>query len=225
LIVSLVGGMAFLLSVARPVAAASAQFLITPTSFDFGDVPVGSTAPQQEVNITNTGTSPVVMSGAGGGAGAFGGEQNCQGITLAPGASCQMFYAFTPEALGPANGSTGGSWNGQPFAFTFKGNGISGFRISPTSFDFGDVAIGTMSAAQTVSITNEGASSVVMSGAGGAAGAFGGVQNCQGITLAPGASCQMFYAFTPGALGPVSGSTSGSWNGQPFSFAFKGVGS
>jgi hypothetical protein len=60
--------------------------------------------------------------------------------------------------------------------------------------------------------------------AGGAAGVFGGVQNCQGNTLSPGQSCQISYAFSPTAGGPVTGSTSGTINGQPFGFSFQGVG-
>src|SRR5258708_39854863 len=46
-----------------------AQFVITPTSLDFGPVQVGSSAPSQTVTVTNVGPSPVVMSGAGGGGG------------------------------------------------------------------------------------------------------------------------------------------------------------
>src|SRR5260370_39064592 len=45
------------------------QFLITPTSLDFGPVNVGSTSPSQTVTVTNIGPSPAVMSGAGGGVG------------------------------------------------------------------------------------------------------------------------------------------------------------
>ncbi|HVQ89389.1 MAG TPA: choice-of-anchor D domain-containing protein, partial [Mycobacteriales bacterium] len=192
--------------------------------FDFGNVAVGTTSPQQTVTITNKGSAPVVMSGAGGAAGVFGGVQDCQGTTLAPGASCHMFYAFTPTALGAATGTTSGSWNGQPFNFTFTGNGVRRFLITATGFDFGAIPIGGPSPRQTVTITNKGSTPVVMSGAGGAAGVFGGVQDCQGTTLAPGASCHMFYAFTPTALGAVTGTTSGSWNGQPFNFTFKGTG-
>jgi hypothetical protein len=63
-----------------------------------------------------------------------------------------------------------------------------------------------------------------MSGTGGGAGLFGGVQNCQGITLEEGESCQMWYQFTPDAAGEITDSTSGDWNGQVFSFEFRGVG-
>jgi hypothetical protein len=199
-------------------------FLITPKALAFGYVPIGSTAPQQRITIKNVSGVPQTMSGAGGGAGVFGGAQNCEGETIAPGKSCQMFYAFSPTAMGTAHGSTSGTWNGQAFSLTFTGTGIPEFLITPTSLDFGQVKVGTTSPSQTVRITNESNRSVVMSGAGGAAGVFGGAQNCQGLTLAPGKSCEMFYAFSPTTTGPANGSTSGTWNGQPFSLKFSGTG-
>jgi hypothetical protein len=207
------------------VALAGGQkFRISPTAFDFGSVPVGSPSPVQQLTITNISGAALVMSGAGGGAGQFGGSQDCQGRTIAAGASCHMFYQFTPPAVGAATGSTGGNWNGQTFSFAFKGIGSPRFRITPTAMDFGTVAVGTVSPQQLVTITNLGSVPVVMSGAGGGAGQFGGSQDCQGLTIAAGKSCHMYYQFSPSALGPVTGSTGGNWNGQTFAFAFKGIG-
>jgi hypothetical protein len=100
-------------------------FLVTPTALSFGYVPVGSTAAQQAVTVTNVSGRSQMMSGVGGGAGVFGGAQNCQGQTLAPGASCQMFYAFSPTKTGTVNGSANGSWNGQSFSLKFTGTGTS----------------------------------------------------------------------------------------------------
>jgi hypothetical protein len=204
--------------------AASPKFLISPTSFDFGAQPLHSPSPQQLVTIKNVSGAPIVMSGAGGGAGVFGGSQDCQGLTIAAGASCHMYYQFTPTALGATTGSTGGNWNGQTFSFSFKGTGTPQFRISPTAFDFGDVPVGTTSTQQLVTITNLGSTSVVMSGAGGGAGQFGGSQDCQGLTITAGNSCHMYYQFHPTSIGAATGSTGGNWNGQPFSFAFTGNG-
>jgi hypothetical protein len=211
---------------ATTLASASSPplFLITPNALVFGYTPIGSTAPTQTVTITNVSKVSQTMSGAGGGAGVFGGAQNCEGQTLAPGARCQMFYAFSPNAKGGIVGSTSGSWNGQTFKLHFTGNGTPRFLITPTSLIFGHVKVGITSPQQTINITNLSNNSVVMSGAGGGAGVFGGAQNCQGETLAPGASCQMFYAFTPSGTGSVKGSTSGSWNGQTFNLKFTGTG-
>jgi hypothetical protein len=187
-------------------------------------VPVGSTTASQIVTIRNVSGVPQVMSGAGGGAGVFGGAQNCEGITLAPGRSCRMFYAFSPATTGWVSGSTNGTWNGQAFSLRFSGHGTPQFLITPRFLAFGKVKVGSTSAKQSIRIKNLANKPVVMSGAGGGAGVFGGAQNCQGITLNPGKSCHMFYAFTPAAVGYVRGSTSGTWNGQAFKLTFSGTG-
>ncbi len=200
------------------------QFLVTPTSLNFGHVTVGATSASQTIQVTNQSNNPVVMSGSGGGAGVFGGAQNCQGQTLAAGQSCQMFYAFSPTTTGTVHGSTNGTWNGQAFSLNFTGTGTPQFLVTPTSLNFGRVKVGTTSASQTIQVTNQSNNPVVMSGSGGGAGVFGGAQNCQGQTLAAGQSCQMFYAFSPTTTGTVNGSTSGTWNGQPFTLKFAGIG-
>jgi hypothetical protein len=225
LFLAMVGATTGAVTAAVPSATTQpSPFLITPRALAFGDVPEGSTAASQEITIENVSGKSQVMSGAGGGAGVFGGSQNCQGQTLAPGASCQMFYAFSPTSTGFVSGSTNGTWNGQPFNLKFTGTGTPEFLITPTSLAFGRTKVGATSPEQTISITNESNRSEVMSGAGGGAGVFGGAQNCQGQTLAPGASCQMFYAFTPTTTGVVNGTTNGTWNGQPFNLKFSGNG-
>jgi hypothetical protein len=204
--------------------ASAALFSISPIAFDFGDISLGASSAQQVVTVTNVSGSPQTLNLAGGGAGVFGGVQNCQGQTLAPGASCQIFYAFTPTALGAAAEGTTLSVNGQSASFNFEGNAIDAFRISPIGFDFGSVAVGSTSSQQVVTVTNVSGSPQTLNLAGGGAGVFGGVQNCQGQTLAPGASCQVFYRFTPTVYGETTGSTSLSVNGQNVSFSFKGSG-
>jgi hypothetical protein len=100
-------------------------FLITPTGLNFGYVPVGSTSGSQVVTIKNVSGQSQTMSGSGGGAGVFGGAQTCQGLTLAPGASCKMIFAFSPTATGTVNATSSGTWNGQSFNVTLVGRGTS----------------------------------------------------------------------------------------------------
>src|SRR5258708_9108622 len=130
------------------------QFLISPTSLDFGQVPVGTIAPSQAVTVTNMGTSPVVMSGAGGGVSSpFSGFQSCQGKTLNPAASCQMVYSFMATASGPASTNSIGDWNGHNFNIALSGNGRGPqFVITPTSLDFGPVQVGSTAPTQTVTV-------------------------------------------------------------------------
>src|SRR5690606_4095534 len=92
--------------------------LLTPTGLDFGDVQVGETSAQQMTHITNIGTSAVTIAMTGGApdAPSFGAFQNCQGVTLQPGESCQIIYSFTPAAVGLATATSSFTLNGQPFS-------------------------------------------------------------------------------------------------------------
>ena len=203
------------------------RFQLTPAGIDFGDAQVGTTSAQRMVDVTNVGLAEVVMSGAGGAPGGdFSGSQNCQGRTLAPGESCQMTFSYSPTTTGPASATSSGSWNGQPFSIPLAGRGLPPvFQLTPAGADFGEVEVGTTSAQRVVDVTNVGIAQVVMSGAGGAPGGdFNGSQNCQGRTLAPGESCQMTFSYSPTSTGPASATSSGSWNGQPFSIPLAGVG-
>ena len=146
------------------------------------------------------------MNGAGGAAGVFGGQQDCQGITLASGASCHLYFQFSPTAAGSQQDTTSVNMNGQVANFSFTGNGVNPFLISPIGFDFGDVPVGSSSAKQFMTITNVSGVPMLMSGAGGGAGAlFGGHNDCDSKTLAPGGWCQQSYQFSPTVAGPQTG--------------------
>src|SRR5260370_14983689 len=104
-----------------------------------------------------------------------------------------MVYSFSPTAAGAASTTSSGDWNGQNFSIALTGTGVGPqFLITPTSLDFGPVNIGSTSPQQTVTVTNIGASAVVMSGAGGGVGSpFSGLQGCQSHTPHPGPPCPL----------------------------------
>jgi hypothetical protein len=192
--------------------------VISATSFDFGATAVGSTSPGQRVMISNPTASPVTLNAAGGGIAApFNAGTTCGGpsVTLAPGASCYFAYDFSPTALGPVTGSTsiqvtvGGVVKTVPVQAS--GEGIFPLVVSPTTFDFGEVTVGSTSPGQRVLISNPTANPVTLNAAGGGIAApFNSATTCGGpsVTLAPGASCFFEYFFVPTALGAVTGSTS-----------------
>jgi hypothetical protein len=203
------------------------QLHIDPSGLDFGDVQIGSVSKADTAVVTNVGPSPVTMNGAGGNPGGqFTGAQSCQGLTLAPGASCYLIYNFLPTAAGLDSSVSAGTWNGAPFSVTLRGNGVAPqLLISPAGFDFGQVTVGSASALDSAVITNTGVAPLQMSGAGGNPGApFTGAQSCQGLTLAVGASCALIYGLQPTAAGPASATSAGSWNGQSYSIPLEGVG-
>jgi hypothetical protein len=63
------------------------------------------------VKVTSIGTAPVLMNGNGGNAAQFPKAQN------------HMYYQFSPSALGPVTGSTGGNWNCQTLRLHLQGIG------------------------------------------------------------------------------------------------------
>jgi IPT/TIG domain len=213
----------FLVIPARQSQAAPATlFAISPTSFDFGDVPLNDPSPNQLVTVTNVSGTTQTINATGGAGGSFGGQEDCQGETLAPGASCHLYYAFAPTTLGQQTASVTGAINGQSYSLAFKGNGINQFLITPTALDFGDVATNSTSAAQTVTITNvsnRAMSSLDLETSGNTA-AFPNTNDC-GL-LAAGASCHISYQFEPTTGGPQTASPSGTFNGQSFSVSLTG---
>jgi tryptophan synthase beta subunit len=209
-------------------AVGSPQLLISPTVLQFGSLAIGTKSPNQVVNVTNVSDVSTVVAMAGGGfaSGPFSDFQNCEDVTLAPGASCQITYFFTPAATGAATATSSGTLNGQNFTIKVSGTGTDQFLISPTALQFGRLAIGTQSPNQVVNVTNvSGASTVVaMAGGGFASGPFSDFQNCEDVTLAPGASCQITYFFTPATTGRATATSSGTLNGQNFTIEVSGQG-
>lgn len=105
--------------------ASDGPITVAPTTIFFGSVDAGNTSPTLAAVVTNTGGAPfgpLTMFGGAPSSAQFGASQNCQGTTLAPAASCQVGYTFTPSGPGSFSGS-------------------SSFTISPTTsqtdgFDF-----------------------------------------------------------------------------------------
>jgi hypothetical protein len=79
---------------------------------------------------------------------------------------------------------------------------VGTLSASPGSLNFGDLVIGTTSAAQVVTVTNTGTAAVTVSGIGASAG-YGQTSNC--ATLQAGGSCTISVTFTPLAVGVSSG--------------------
>ncbi len=200
-------------------------FTIAPTTVNFPATAVGDTSAGMDVTITNATSSSRTLTAVAGGApfdsANFGGFQNCVGVTLAPSASCAFTYTFHPTTTGPLTTTTSFSINGQASGtITLNGIGTPIFGIAPTTITFPDTAVGDTSAGIDVTVTNLASTpQTLTSGAGGApfdGVNFGGVQNCVGVTLAPGASCAFTYSFHPTTLGPLTTTTNFTINGQAF---------
>lgn len=88
-----------------PTGAASGS--LTPTSFNFGSISVGSNSPVQNFTFQNVGTATLNISSigfAGLNPGDFSQSNNC-GTTLAISATCTVSVTFTPAAIGSRSAS------------------------------------------------------------------------------------------------------------------------
>ncbi len=96
-----------------------------------------------------------------------------------------------------------------PDSLPLTGTGVDvGIGLTPVSADFGNVSLGSTSAAQTVEVENTGAIDIILgtlaiSGANAADFTLSN-DTCSGETLAPAATCTFDIALTPQALGARS---------------------
>jgi len=126
---------------APPAAAVPTPIEVSPLALDFGNVDAGTTSPQKSVQVTNTSASPfgpINMFGGAPPTAEFNASQNCQGQTLAGGASCQVSYTFSPSAAGQFSDSsnftisqTSNQADGEDFSVALTGT--SGTRHAGTS--------------------------------------------------------------------------------------------
>jgi F5/8 type C domain/Abnormal spindle-like microcephaly-assoc'd, ASPM-SPD-2-Hydin len=95
---------------------------------------------------------------------------------------------------------------------------------SPASLSFGNQAVGSASAAQTVTVSNTGTAAASLSSVS-AAAPFAETNTC-GSSLAAGASCTVSVKFTPAEAGAASGSLSVASNapGSPLTVGLSGTG-
>ena len=95
---------------------------------------------------------------------------------------------------------------------------------SPTSLSFGSEAVGSATAAQTVTVSNTGTATATLSSVSTAA-PFAETNTC-GTSLAAGASCTASVTFKPTASGAASGTLSIASNapGSPLTVALSGTG-
>ena len=133
-----------------------------PTSVTFGSQSLNSTSTAQSVTLSNVGNASLSIDSigiSGTNPGDFAETNNC-GTTVGAGASCGFNVTFTPKADGSRLGSILLIDNapGSPQTLGLSGTGVGGPQVSlsTSSINFGQVALGSASAAQTVTVTNSG---------------------------------------------------------------------
>jgi hypothetical protein len=183
-----------------PVVSLSRTSITFATRLDF------TTSSATNVTVRNTGTATLTLNSitiTGTNAGDFSRTTTC-GATLGAGLTCTISVRFTPQAAGTRTAVLSISDNalGSPHTVSLSGTGTAVSR-SPASITFTARAVGTVSGARAVTLTNVGPGSLAINGitiTGTNPGDFQQTNAC-GSSLAAGTSCTINVKFAPQATG------------------------
>jgi hypothetical protein len=202
---------------------------LTPSSVNFQNVTVGSTATETET-MTNTGTTSLVVYKTSISASAFTLTGLTLPLTIAGGKSVSFALHFTPQSAGTISGSASVSTSMEgSLTASLAGTGVSSTTrtlvASPASLAFGNVDVGS-SASGSVSVENTGNSSVSISGVTMSGSGYAATGISANETLAAGQSASMTVVFTPTTASTSSGSISVSSNASnsPLTIGLSGTG-
>ena len=190
---------------------------LASTVLHFNNVVVGATsAVLTDTLYNNQSTALAISSLVPSGAGFAVGSSTTCGSTLAAYSNCKIAMTFTPTAAGAVTGSVTVNTDAanSPLIISLSGTGVAPVGLNPSSLSFGNQPIGTISAARTLTLTNNQASSLTITQA-----LFGGpfVLDTGAMTtcpvsggtvsgsLAAGASCVIGVDFKPVAVGATTG--------------------
>ncbi len=195
-------------------AALAQDVTLSPTTLSWGAVQVGQLSAAKSVTVTNTQAVPLTISSISVPAGAdfLVSSTTCplSPSTLAAAGTCTVSVQFRPLATGSRTSAVKLT-DDAPSAtqsLPLSGNGSVGTVLySPTSLSFSNVAVGTTSPAQSVTLTNMSAAAITLTAIKISAGAFSQTNNCPltPSTLAAGASCTFNVTYAPIAPGSSSG--------------------
>jgi hypothetical protein len=192
------------------VTATAPQLTISPTSLNFGNVPV-NVASSQPVTLTSTGTAPVTISAAAVSGSDFSVSGATFPVTLNPNQTLTLQVQFNPTATGAASGQMTLTSNSTTSAITtiqLNGMGTAAttpqLTMSTQSLSFGNVAVNS-SATLPVTLTSSGTAPLTISAATLSDTGFTDSGATFPVTLNPNQSVTLQVKFDPTAAGAVTG--------------------
>ena len=131
--------------------------VLLPSSVNFGDLQVATTSTAQQVTISNTSAAAIALTSESV-SGPFAIRTNTCASTLATNTGCTLAVVFQPTVVGPASGTlTVISAQGtESIGLSGTGENPATDTVSPTSLIFPATPEDTISAPQTITLTNNG---------------------------------------------------------------------
>ena len=201
---------------------------ISSATLNFGNVTLGASSTAPAVTLTNN--QNIALTNISIVATAPFSQVNTCGTSIGPGAKCKITVTFTPTVLGTKTGTvtiTDSAVN-SPQTIAVKGTGASPVTFSPTSLNFGTVAVGSSSNPLPTTLTNHQKTPLTISSIsiiGTNSADFSQTNNCPS-SVAAGATCTFTVTFSPRASGIRSGRLRVTDNAvsSPQSVALSGTG-
>ena len=181
---------------------------LSTSNLSFGNQPLGATSAPQNFTLTNTGGSPLSITGtaiAGQNPGDFAQANNC-GTSVSTGASCTFTVTFTPTVSGNRSATINITDNagGSPQHVNLAGTGVGPMgNLNPTNLSFNNQNVGTTSGPKGIQLQNTGNATLTISSitiTGTNATDFAQTNNCPNSLLA-GAQCNISVTFAPTNFG------------------------
>ena len=205
---------------------------LSSTTVKFATQAINTTSATTNVTLSNTGAgrldiANIVISGTN--SGDFSQANNC-GTVLAAHTSCTIALTFTPTATGTRSATliiTDDASNGSQTA-SLSGTGISQVTLSASNFTFGQTVIGAVSAAKSLTLTNNKSTTLSVTGVvinGTNSGDFSQTNTC-GTSVPAKSTCTITLTFKPTATGTRSASVTitDSANNSPQAATLSGTG-
>ena len=188
---------------------------VEPSSHDYGDVEIGTSASQTFV-VSNEGTSDLEVTSVslvGTNANEYTIASGGDPFNLAPGATHDVIVDFSPSSEGSKSATLRFESNDpdeNPLDVALSGNGVAApvpdIAVSPSSYDYGDVEIGS-SSSNSFAVTNDGTADLsvtAVSLVGTNASEFSIVSGGDPFTVAPGDTHFVDVSFNPTSEGSKS---------------------
>jgi hypothetical protein len=188
----------------------AAPLTFTPANLGYGNV-VLNTPISKTVTVRNGGSAAITFSsitGSGAYTAAPSGTSPCGG-TLNAGKTCSISVTFTPQVTGTIIGAVTivDTASVSTQIIDASGNGVMAVTLSPTSLNFGTVAVGNTSSVQVVTVTNNQATPTPINSVT-ASGDYiyttGGGVPC-GANVPANGICTLGVEFSPTVTGAVNG--------------------
>jgi len=205
---------------------------LTPANVVFSNAVVGATTATKTVTVTNASTSTVTISAisVSGDYGLVTTKTPCAGVALAAGAKCTLAVTFSPTVAGTIYGSiaiTDNTAIGKQVV-SLSSTAVWPVVVAPGSLTFAAQTVGTTSAAQVLTLTNNQATALTLTSIT-ASGDYvvtpAGTSPC-GSSVAAKGQCTIGVEFSPSQVGTIAGalSISHSATNTPLEIGLTGTG-